>query len=49
MPKYEVRLIIDTDEGNPRKWLWNDLIGGTSQVVNWEATLLEEESNESQK
>ena len=43
MSKYEVRLIIETNEGNPRKWLWNDLIG--DEVLEVEANLIEEVAN----
>lgn len=43
MSKYEVRLIIETDEGNPRKWNWTDLIG--DEVLEVEADLIEEAIN----
>ncbi len=40
MTRYEVRLVIETDEGNPSKWLWTDLIG--DEVLAVEANPIEE-------
>lgn len=40
--KYKVTLIIDTEEGNPRKWNWAELLG--EEVIEWEADQLEKEA-----
>lgn len=39
--RYKVTLVIDTDNGNPRKWNWSELLG--EDVIQWEADRLEEE------
>ena len=41
--KYKVTLILDTDEGNPRKWNWSDLLDEV-EVLEVEADLMEVES-----
>lgn len=32
--RYQVTLIIETSEGNPRKWDWEELIGDTVHSVD---------------
>lgn len=37
--KYKVTLILDTDEGNPRKWNWAELLDEV-EVLEVEADLM---------
>lgn len=39
--KYRITLVIETEEGNPRKWDWQELIADT--VLSVESTPVEEE------
>ena len=42
MSKYEVRLLIETDEGNPDKWDWSALTG--EMILDWHTIVVAEET-----
>lgn len=35
MPKYEVILELEIEEGNPRKWNWSELLDLNSNETVW--------------
>jgi hypothetical protein len=46
MANYKVTLMIDSEEGDPKEWLWNDMIVGLqAEVLDWKSEQLCERCN----